>query len=123
MKAVLILIIMVMGSVSFAEKACRADVEKHCAGVEKGEGRIAQCLKAKEADLSAECKSEMSAKKEKMKAAMQGMSEACQKDMETHCGEVEGGQGHMMKCMKQNRKNFSDACKAEMKDMRKMMRK
>ena len=29
----------------------------------------------------------------------------------------------MMKCMKENRSKFSEACKSEMKDMRKMMKK
>lgn len=123
MKSILILVVLCLSSVSFAEKACRADVEKHCAGIEKGEGRIAQCLKTKEADLSAECKTEIANKKSKMKHAMKGMSEACEADMETHCGDIEGGHGRMMKCMKENRSKFSEACKSEMKDMRKMMKK
>jgi Cysteine rich repeat len=45
-----------------AMKACVADVKALCAGVERGEGRIAKCLKENESKLSAECK-------EKLKAA------------------------------------------------------
>jgi hypothetical protein len=39
----------------FAE-ACKPDAEKLCKGVQPGQGRIAQCLKQHEAELSAECK-------------------------------------------------------------------
>ena len=35
---------------------CRADVEKLCAGVERGGGRIASCLRQNESQLSAACK-------------------------------------------------------------------
>ena len=35
---------------------CRGDVEKLCAGVERGGGRIASCLRQNESQLSAGCK-------------------------------------------------------------------
>ncbi len=38
------------------QDACAADVTKHCAGVEKGHGRILQCLKNHEATLTPACK-------------------------------------------------------------------
>jgi nucleotide-binding universal stress UspA family protein len=34
---------------------CRAEFETHCANVEVGEGRVAQCLKAHASDLSPGC--------------------------------------------------------------------
>ena len=36
--------------------ACKADVEKVCAGIQPGGGRIAECLKQNEAQVSAPCK-------------------------------------------------------------------
>jgi hypothetical protein len=40
-----------------AEKeACKPDVEKFCAGVEAGGGRIMQCLKQHQSELSEACK-------------------------------------------------------------------
>jgi len=35
--------------------ACWTDIEKHCASVPEGSGRIAQCLVAKKASLSTQC--------------------------------------------------------------------
>jgi hypothetical protein len=37
-------------------KACKPDAEKNCKGVAPGKGRIYRCLKANEAQLSADCK-------------------------------------------------------------------
>lgn len=37
-------------------QSCRADVQQFCAGVSRGQGRVYQCLKQNEAQLSAACK-------------------------------------------------------------------
>ena len=39
-----------------AKDACKDDVQKFCKDVKEGGGRIIQCMKAHEAELSAECK-------------------------------------------------------------------
>ncbi len=38
------------------QEACKGDVEKLCKDVQKGEGRIRDCLKSHESSLSADCK-------------------------------------------------------------------
>jgi len=38
-----------------AADACWNDIEKHCANIPEGGGRIAQCLSAKQASLSQQC--------------------------------------------------------------------
>ena len=35
--------------------ACAADVQKFCAGVERGNGALRQCLRAHRAELSSDC--------------------------------------------------------------------
>jgi Cysteine rich repeat len=37
-------------------QSCRADVQQFCSGVARGQGRVYQCLKQNEAQLSAACK-------------------------------------------------------------------
>lgn len=44
--------------------ACRGDVEKFCKDVKPGEGRIIECLKSNDAQLSEGCKNQMSKKRE-----------------------------------------------------------
>jgi hypothetical protein len=44
-----------IGAISYVAGECRADIESLCAGVQAGEGRIAQCLADNEAKLSARC--------------------------------------------------------------------
>jgi hypothetical protein len=39
--------------------ACKADMKMHCKGTQPGEGRLVQCLKQHEAELSADCKEMM----------------------------------------------------------------
>jgi cysteine rich repeat protein len=47
------------GELREAIRACRADAEKFCKDVKPGEGRIAQCLKQHQGELSRECAARM----------------------------------------------------------------
>ncbi len=44
-----------LNNMQFAVEACEGDIEKTCAGVEPGEGRIAQCLITNKAKISEPC--------------------------------------------------------------------
>jgi hypothetical protein len=43
-------------AVSYIAQECKADIEKHCANVEMGEGRILACLSGHDAQVSDGCK-------------------------------------------------------------------
>lgn len=43
-------------AIRYVADECKADLEKHCADIAVGDGRIAQCLKKNEATLAPECK-------------------------------------------------------------------
>lgn len=45
------------------QKACGSDIKKLCADVQPGGGRIMQCMKANEAELSNTCKSALATAK------------------------------------------------------------
>ena len=42
-------------ALSYSVAACEADVDKHCADVQPGEGRLVDCIKANETEVSEIC--------------------------------------------------------------------
>lgn len=97
--------------------ACKADLDKLCAGVEPGEGRLMKCLKEKESQVSAECKASWDKMKDERKDRRQEMRAACGGDVEKHCPGMKPGDGQLMKCMKEKEAQLSAGCKAAMSEM------
>lgn len=92
-------------------KPCEEDVQKFCAKVKAGEGRMSKCLKDHEGDLSQACKSHLQAMREHMQEAR----EACRDDAKKLCKDVKPGHGNIVACLKSHENELSDACKEEMK--------
>jgi hypothetical protein len=44
-----------IGAMTYVVSECRGDLETHCAGMDAGEGRVAQCLKDHASELSPGC--------------------------------------------------------------------
>ena len=97
-----------------AEDACRADVERLCAGIPPGGGRIAACLKANEAQVSPACKAEQASVRAKVKE----VGEACADDVRSYCADVTAGQGRVLRCLAQNQGNLTPACQAVVQSAR-----
>lgn len=97
---------------------CKQDREALCKDAEHGQGRIAKCFKENEAKLSEACKMHLAEKKEKAKEAMKDVHEACHEDVENLCGDETKGKGRIVKCLKKNQEQVSEACKAELKELR-----
>ncbi|MGY4827345.1 cysteine rich repeat-containing protein [Sphaerotilaceae bacterium SBD11-9] len=58
-------------------QACHTDVQTHCPGIQPGEGRIMQCMKKYQSQISDGCKAAMrdaQAKQKKKKAAASAAS-------------------------------------------------
>jgi hypothetical protein len=85
-------------------KACKADLEKVCPGVEPGHGRILACLEGKTDQLSQACKDDVSKK-------LVAFYKACKPDAEKLCASVERGEGRIMQCLKDNEASLSKSCK------------
>jgi hypothetical protein len=95
------------------EGACRQDIEKLCAGIQPGEGRIAGCLKSHQADLSEGCKNSIKEHKEKMKAKMEEKKkewEPCNADLKKFCSDVKQGQGRLVRCLGAHETELTPAC-------------
>ena len=96
-----------------AAPSCKADVAKFCPQVQPGGGRIAQCLKQNEAQLSAPCQERI-----KMVAAqLHEVKEACADDLQQYCASVKVGGGRVAQCLKQHKDKLSAECKTEIADI------
>jgi hypothetical protein len=48
-----------IGALTYVANECKADLETHCAAIQPGEGRLAQCLKKNEKKISGRCQQAM----------------------------------------------------------------
>lgn len=87
---------------------CREDVARVCAGVEKGQGRIGQCLNDNAAKLSQPCAEALASGK----AARHEARKVCQADAATLCGGEKGPR--RMACLKEKQSQLSQPCRDAM---------
>lgn len=87
---------------------CKDDVEKLCAGVQPGEGKILSCLKEHESEVSPQCKTHVKQVAQQMKA----VSAACKPDVEKYCMDVPAGKGGIKNCLKKHADDLSPDCKS-----------
>lgn len=97
-----------------AGRPCQADVEKYCAEVEPGGGRIAACLRQHRSELSEECKTQGQEMRKRRLAAR----EACDDDVEKFCQDVEPGEGRVVTCLKDHMRDLSRECRGVMRRQR-----
>lgn len=90
-----------------AKGPCTDDVAKFCKDVKPGGGRLAQCLKEHESELSPTCK----ASHDQAKARAKEAHEACADDVQKLCKDVQPGGGRVIKCLKDNSKSLSPECR------------
>jgi hypothetical protein len=105
-----------MGTAVSADESrpCAADVARFCKDVQPGGGRIVQCLKQHENELSPACKQQMVETKQKLR----GVHQACQDDVQKLCKDVQPGGGRLIKCLKEHENEVSAECKAKISEMR-----
>ena len=83
--------------------ACKADAQKLCSDVQPGEGKLIECLKTHQAELSPQCTSNMKAVKQ--------VSDACEGDVEKFCWDTPIGKGGIASCLKSHAADLSPGCK------------
>jgi cysteine rich repeat protein len=101
---------LVGGEGAFAQGpgACQGDIQQFCKDVQQGGGRIAQCLKQHKQELSPECKTRIAEIAKQIKE----VHKACEDDLLTFCPGIKPGGGRVAQCLKANKDNLSDDCKA-----------
>ena len=98
-----------------AQQACAPDIEKYCAGVPQGEGKIAECLRSHKQELSPACQSGMA----KTASLMKEVAQACEDDLHKYCAGA--AQGTAKECLKANFRELSRPCKRELFEAKKGM--
>ena len=86
--------------------ACGEDVQRFCAGVQPGEGRLVQCLSSHTGELSAECGNMIAA------AGRGGakLRAACDQDLQRFCVGVQPGGGRLVQCLSSHTSELSAEC-------------
>lgn len=102
------------------EGACRNDAKKFCGDVKPGGGRVRDCLKRHEADLSQACKDNIAEGKKKMQEKMNELKEACKQDLQQYCANVTPGEGREMACLRSYSDKLSAGCKEKLPKRGKM---
>ena len=90
---------------------CAADVKKFCGDVKPGQGAIAKCMKAHEAELPPACREASKARAEKAER----VREECRADAEKFCKGIAPGGGRILACLKAREAELQPACAAEFK--------
>lgn len=88
--------------------ACRTDIPKLCPGIKPGAGKILECLKGKEPELSEKCKAVLAAAST---IAPERDFKACQGDVGLYCKDIEPGEGRIRECLHKNASQLTAACK------------
>jgi hypothetical protein len=82
--------------------ACRTDIQKHCKGVELGNGAIRRCLDANQMSISAQCKQtyvQVYASIARRIAAQNNIINICSADISELCPGIALGDANLLNCM------------------------
>lgn len=89
------------------DSACTADMQKFCANIEPGAGRVSKCLGEHSQELSAGCRDQI----KKATTASERFQQVCGEDSKKHCSSVSPGGGRVIQCLGKNAESLSAACK------------
>ena len=85
-----------------AHRACAEDLDKICAGVQPGDGRIMACVREHFGQLSAPCQNAL--------IANVTITRVCKEEAEQKCAGIQPGGGRIQACMKDHFTELSAPC-------------
>lgn len=115
------------GSNAFAQEtlidhlvsACASDLENYCSQVTPGNGRLLHCVAAHEDKISGQCEYafyQAATLLEQLSVAINYLAQECKADIETHCSDVQVGDGKILACLAEHDKDVSASCKKAVAD-------
>jgi hypothetical protein len=87
--------------------ACKADVAKFCGQTQPGRGRMTQCLKQSDQDLSIPCRNHIKNVDLQLKETRQ----PCRDELVLYCEGLELTEPRIAQCLNRNKAAFSVECK------------
>ena len=94
-------------------EGCNSELAQYCAEVTPGEGRLLACLYAHGDKLSGQCDFALydaAARLERAVSAITYVASECRADLETHCANVDVGEGRVAQCLKDHASELSPGC-------------
>lgn len=101
--------------------ACAPDIERYCAAVEPGHGRLSACLYAHELVVSEECGAAIGERADLLDlffSRILTVYEACGADAAAHCSDIEAGGGRVLACLREAGDTVSAGCRARIARIR-----
>jgi Cysteine rich repeat len=92
---------------------CSSELAQYCAEVTPGEGRLLACLYAHGEKLSGQCDYALynaAVRLERAISVITYVASECRTEFETHCAQVEVGEGRVAQCLKDHASELSPAC-------------
>ena len=113
----LLFLILYSGAYAYAQESliCADDIDKFCKGIRPGGGRLLNCLKSHETDLTESCRGKIS----ELQGIVKSAEEACSGDISQFCREIQPGEGRILKCLREHDKELSTACSAKLETISK----
>ena len=101
-------------------KGCEQELTTYCKDVTHGSGRIFACLYAYGDKLSTKCEFalyDVSIQLERAITAVSYAIQECADDLDTHCSEVEAGEGRLLECLDRHEQEVSARCKESLEQV------
>jgi hypothetical protein len=99
---------------------CGSELAQYCAEVTPGEGRLLACLYAHGDKLSGQCEYalyEAAVRLERAIGAITYVASECRAELQTHCADVEVGEGRVAQCLKDLASELSPGCDRALTDV------
>lgn len=100
-----------------AQAACKDDIDKFCKDINPGQGRVAECLKGHQDELSESCRGMAGSVDAGVRTIMERQEsvgkvrKACKDELEKFCSDLKPGGGGISACLGNHEADLSDACK------------